>query len=114
MLPISFFSPMFLKYIEDPCRSCRNSVRLFPSFMFFSGVIFLFSQDVNKDQSNDNKKFTPKPPDFFSNGLPSTYLEEPKTSLDTTAKTTENDLIHVSVLNLHLAEMKKILQKERE
>ncbi|NXS86596.1 C102B protein, partial [Erpornis zantholeuca] len=71
-------------------------------------------KDVNKDQSNDNKKFTPNPPDFFSNGSPSTYLEEPKTSLGTTAKTTENDLIHVSVLNLHLAEMKKILQKERE
>ncbi|NWW56379.1 C102B protein, partial [Ifrita kowaldi] len=71
-------------------------------------------KDVNKDQSNDNKKFNPKPPVFFSNGLPSTYLEEPKTSLGTTAKTTENDLIHVSVLNLHLAEMKKILQKERE
>ncbi|NXA61385.1 C102B protein, partial [Mohoua ochrocephala] len=71
-------------------------------------------KDVNKDQSNDNKKFTPKPPDFFLNGLPSTYLGEPKISLGTTAKTTENDLIHVSVLNLHLAEMKKILQKERE
>ncbi|NXD93739.1 C102B protein, partial [Chaetorhynchus papuensis] len=66
------------------------------------------------DQRNDNKKFTPKPPDFFPNGLPSTYLEEPKISLGTTTKTTENDLIHVSVLNLHLAEMKKILQKERE
>ncbi|KAM4792183.1 coiled-coil domain-containing protein 102B isoform 1-T2 [Cyanocitta cristata] len=71
-------------------------------------------KDINKDQSNDNKKFTQKPPYFFSNGLPSTYLEEPKTSLGTTAKTTDNDLIHVSVLNLHLAEMKKILQKERE
>ncbi|NWW20772.1 C102B protein, partial [Falcunculus frontatus] len=71
-------------------------------------------KDVNKDQSNDNKKFTPKPPDFFPNGLPSTYLEEPKISLGTTAKTTEDDLIHVSVLNLHLAGMKKILQKERE
>uniref|UniRef100_A0A8C3DC45 Coiled-coil domain containing 102B n=1 Tax=Corvus moneduloides TaxID=1196302 RepID=A0A8C3DC45_CORMO len=71
-------------------------------------------KDINKDQSNDNKKFTQKFPDFFSNGLLSTYLEEPKTSLGTTAKTTDNDLIHVSVLNLHLAEMKKILQKERE
>ncbi|NXO06689.1 C102B protein, partial [Oriolus oriolus] len=71
-------------------------------------------KDVNKDQSNDNEKFTPKPPDFFPSGLPSTYLEEPKISLGTTAKTTENALIHVSVLNLHLAEMKKILQKERE
>lgn len=82
--------------------------------MFYSGVIFLFSQDVNKDQSNDNKKFTPKPPDFFPNGLSSIYLEEPKISWGTTAKTTENDLIHVSVLNLHLAEMRKFLQKERE
>ncbi|NXB10793.1 C102B protein, partial [Cnemophilus loriae] len=71
-------------------------------------------KDVNKDQRNENKKFTPKPPSFFRNGLPSTYLEEPKISLGTTAKTTEIDLIHVSVLNLHLAEMKKILQKERE
>ncbi|NWV56560.1 C102B protein, partial [Daphoenositta chrysoptera] len=71
-------------------------------------------KDVNKDQSTNNKKFTPQPPDFFPNGPPSTYLEEPKISLGTTAKTTENDLIHVSVLNLHLAEMKKILQKERE
>ncbi|NXF20609.1 C102B protein, partial [Rhodinocichla rosea] len=64
-------------------------------------------------QSNDNKKITPKPPDFFPNGLP-IYLEEPKISLGTAAETTENDLIHVSVLNLHLAEMRKILQKERE
>ncbi|NWI36294.1 C102B protein, partial [Picathartes gymnocephalus] len=71
-------------------------------------------KDVNKDQSNDNKKFTLKPPDFFPSGLPSIYLEEPKISLDTTAKTTESDLIHVSVLNLHLAEMRKIIQKERE
>ncbi|NXA86524.1 C102B protein, partial [Melanocharis versteri] len=71
-------------------------------------------KDINKDQSNDNKKFTPKPSDFFCKGLPSTYLEEPKINLGTTAKTTENDLIHVSVSNLHLAEMKKILQKERE
>ncbi|NXE34382.1 C102B protein, partial [Ptilorrhoa leucosticta] len=71
-------------------------------------------KDVNKDQRNDNKKLTSKPPDFFPNGPPSTYLEEPKISLGSTAKTTENDLIHVSVLNLHLAEMKKILQKERE
>uniref|UniRef100_A0A8C0U2E7 Coiled-coil domain containing 102B n=1 Tax=Cyanistes caeruleus TaxID=156563 RepID=A0A8C0U2E7_CYACU len=71
-------------------------------------------KDVNKDQNNDNKKFSPKPPDFFPSGLPSIYLGEPKISLDTAAKTTENDLIHVSVLNLHLAEMRKILQKERE
>ncbi|NWU27266.1 C102B protein, partial [Dyaphorophyia castanea] len=72
------------------------------------------NKDISKDQSNDNKKFSPKPPDFFPNGLPSTCLEEPKINLGTTAKTAETDLIHVSVLNLHLAEMKKILQKERE
>ncbi|XP_063253372.1 coiled-coil domain-containing protein 102B isoform X2 [Prinia subflava] len=71
-------------------------------------------KELNKDQCNNNKTFSPKPPDFFPNGLPSIYLEEPKISLGTTAKTTENDLIHVSVLNLHLAEMGKILQKERE
>ncbi|KAM4907417.1 coiled-coil domain-containing protein 102B [Sylvia borin] len=71
-------------------------------------------KDVNKDQCNDNKKFRPKPPDFFPNELPSIYLEEPKISLGTTAKTTEKDFIHVSVLNLRLAEMRKILQKERE
>ncbi|NXE61621.1 C102B protein, partial [Calcarius ornatus] len=71
-------------------------------------------KDVNKDQSNDNKKITPKSPDFFANGLTSIFLEEPKISLGSTAKTTEKDLIHVSVLNLHLTEMRKILQKERE
>ncbi|NXP94504.1 C102B protein, partial [Passerina amoena] len=65
-------------------------------------------------KNNDNKKITLKPPNFFPNGLPSIYLDEPKINLGTTAKTTENDLIHVSVLNLHLAEMRKILQKERE
>ncbi|NXD28398.1 C102B protein, partial [Spelaeornis formosus] len=71
-------------------------------------------KDINKDQSNDNKKFTSKPPNFSPNGLPSIYLVEPKISLGTTYKTTENDFIHVSVLNLHLAEMRKILQKERQ
>ncbi|NXK94098.1 C102B protein, partial [Formicarius rufipectus] len=70
--------------------------------------------EVNNDQSNHIKIFTSKPPDFFSDGLPSIYLEDSKKSLDTIAKTNENDLIHVSVLHLHLAEMKKILQKERE
>ncbi|XP_072707417.1 coiled-coil domain-containing protein 102B [Ciconia boyciana] len=70
--------------------------------------------EVIKDQSNHNKKITPKPPDSFPNGVPSFYLEEPKKILDSTAETTENDLIHVSVLHLHLAEMQKILQKERE
>ncbi|NXF08581.1 C102B protein, partial [Smithornis capensis] len=71
-------------------------------------------KEVNKDQSNLNKKITAKPPDFFPNGLPSIYLEEHKKSLDITAKTTENDLVHVSVLHFHLSETKKILQKERE
>ncbi|NWQ88242.1 C102B protein, partial [Burhinus bistriatus] len=70
--------------------------------------------DVIKDQSNHNKKITAKPPDSSPNGVPSVFVEEPKKSLDNTAKTTENDLIHVSVLRLHLAEMQKILQKERE
>ncbi|NWU67337.1 C102B protein, partial [Pterocles burchelli] len=70
--------------------------------------------EVIKDQSNHNKKITPKPPDSFSNGVPSICLEEPKKSLDNKAKITENDLIHASVFHLHLAEMQKILQKERE
>ncbi|XP_026698742.1 coiled-coil domain-containing protein 102B [Athene cunicularia] len=70
--------------------------------------------EVIKDQSNHNKKFTPKSPDSFRNGVPSIYLEEPKKSLDSTAQTTGNDLMDVSVLHLHLAEMQKILQKERE
>ncbi|CAM9267899.1 unnamed protein product, partial [Bubo scandiacus] len=70
--------------------------------------------EIVKNQSNHNKKFTPKSPDSFPNGVPSIYLEEPKKSLDSTAKTTENDLIDVSVLHLNLAEMQKILQKERE
>ncbi|NXF53936.1 C102B protein, partial [Oceanites oceanicus] len=70
--------------------------------------------EVIKDQSNHNKKITLKPSNSFPNGVPSIYLEESKKSLDSTAKTTENDLIHISVLHLHLAEMQKILQKERE
>ncbi|NXI94040.1 C102B protein, partial [Psophia crepitans] len=70
--------------------------------------------EIIKDQSTRNKKITPKPPDFFPNGLPSIYLEQSEEILDNTAKTTENDLIHVSILHLHLAEMQKILQKERE
>uniref|UniRef100_A0A8C8BAI3 C102B protein n=1 Tax=Otus sunia TaxID=257818 RepID=A0A8C8BAI3_9STRI len=70
--------------------------------------------EVVKDQSNHNKKFTLKSPDSFPNGVLSIYLEEPKKSLQSTAKTTENDLTDVSVLHLHLAEMQKILQKERE
>ncbi|KFQ26874.1 Coiled-coil domain-containing protein 102B [Merops nubicus] len=70
--------------------------------------------EVIKDQISQNKQTTPKPPDSFPKGVSSTYLEKPKKSLDSTAKTTENDLIHVSVLHLHLADMQKILQKERE
>ncbi|KFV11453.1 Coiled-coil domain-containing protein 102B, partial [Tauraco erythrolophus] len=70
--------------------------------------------EVIKDQSNHNEKVTPKPLDSFPNGVPSIYLEEAKKSLDNTAKTTENDLMHVSILHLHSAEMQKILQKERE
>ncbi|NXP52100.1 C102B protein, partial [Heliornis fulica] len=70
--------------------------------------------ELIKDQSNHNKKVTPKPTDPFPSGVHSIYLEQPKISLDNTAKTTENDLIHVSILHLHLAEMQKILQKERE
>ncbi|NXI56988.1 C102B protein, partial [Chloroceryle aenea] len=70
--------------------------------------------EVIKDQSNHNKTSTPKPPVSFPKGVSSICLEEPKYCLDNTAKTTENDLIHISVLHLHLAEMQKILQKERE
>ncbi|XP_062489068.1 coiled-coil domain-containing protein 102B [Pezoporus occidentalis] len=71
-------------------------------------------KDVFKDQSNHNQKITPKPPNSFPNAVPSTYLEEHRKSLDSTTETTENDLIHVSVLHLQLAETQKILQKERE
>ncbi|XP_074940701.1 coiled-coil domain-containing protein 102B isoform X2 [Phalacrocorax aristotelis] len=70
--------------------------------------------EMIRDRSNHNKKITPKPPCSFPNGVASIYLEEPKKNLDTTAKTTENDLIHISVLHLHLSELQKILQKERE
>ncbi|NXG81155.1 C102B protein, partial [Baryphthengus martii] len=70
--------------------------------------------EVVKDQSNHNKTITPEPLDSLPRGVPSVYFEEAKKCLDSTTKTTENDLIHVSVLHLHLAEMQKILQKERE
>ncbi|NXS97298.1 C102B protein, partial [Jacana jacana] len=70
--------------------------------------------EVIEDQNNQNKKSIPKSPDSFPNGVPSVYLDEPKKNLDNIAKTAEHDLIHVSVLHLHLAEMQKILQKERE
>ncbi|XP_065485867.1 coiled-coil domain-containing protein 102B [Caloenas nicobarica] len=68
--------------------------------------------ELTKDEGNHGKKITPKPPDSFFNGIPSISLEEPEKSLDNSAKTIENDLIYV--LRLHLAEMQKILQKERE
>ncbi|NWY52224.1 C102B protein, partial [Chionis minor] len=70
--------------------------------------------EIIKDQSNHNKKISPKPPDSSPTGVSSVCLEEPEKSLNNTAKTTENDVIHVSVLHLRLAEMQKILQKERE
>ncbi|XP_010143581.1 PREDICTED: coiled-coil domain-containing protein 102B, partial [Buceros rhinoceros silvestris] len=70
--------------------------------------------EETKDQRNHNKKITPKPPDSFPDGVPSMSLEEPKKSLYSAAKTTEDDLIHGSVLHSRLAEMQKILQKERE
>nr|XP_009671523.1 PREDICTED: coiled-coil domain-containing protein 102B isoform X1 [Struthio camelus australis]XP_009671533.1 PREDICTED: coiled-coil domain-containing protein 102B isoform X1 [Struthio camelus australis] len=80
------------------------------------------TQDTKKDaevvkealRSNQNKKITPKPPDSFPKGVSTIYLEEPKKRLDDIAKTSENDFIHVSVLHLHLAELQKILQNERE
>uniref|UniRef100_A0A8C4IZ54 Coiled-coil domain-containing protein 102B-like n=1 Tax=Dromaius novaehollandiae TaxID=8790 RepID=A0A8C4IZ54_DRONO len=81
----------------------------------------LVIEDTKKDVevvkevlSNQNKKITPKLPDSFPKGVSRIYLEEPKKSLDNTTKTSENDLIHVSVLHLHLAELQKILRKERE
>uniref|UniRef100_A0A8C4J1V3 Coiled-coil domain-containing protein 102B-like n=1 Tax=Dromaius novaehollandiae TaxID=8790 RepID=A0A8C4J1V3_DRONO len=95
-------------------RPCR----LFPFiYAFLRYHVFLFSQDVEVVKevlSNQNKKITPKLPDSFPKGVSRIYLEEPKKSLDNTTKTSENDLIHVSVLHLHLAELQKILRKERE
>nr|XP_027307714.1 coiled-coil domain-containing protein 102B isoform X3 [Anas platyrhynchos] len=72
--------------------------------------------EIIKDplRSNQNKKTTLKHSDSFPCGIASIYLEEPKKSLDNIAQTSENGLIHVSVLHLHLAELQKILQKERE
>uniref|UniRef100_A0A8B9PMC5 C102B protein n=1 Tax=Apteryx owenii TaxID=8824 RepID=A0A8B9PMC5_APTOW len=80
------------------------------------------TEDTKKDaevvketlRSKQNKKNIPKPPDSFPQGVSRIYLEEPKERLDNIVKTSENDLIHVSVLHLHLAELQKILQKERE
>ncbi|NWR77398.1 C102B protein, partial [Centropus unirufus] len=70
--------------------------------------------EVIKDQSNHNKKITQKTSDSFPNGVPNIYLEEPKKSLDNAPMTTKNDSIHISALHLHLTDMQKILQKERE
>ncbi|NXY41734.1 C102B protein, partial [Ceuthmochares aereus] len=70
--------------------------------------------DEIKEQTNHNKTITLKNPDSFPNGVPTICLEEPKTSLDNTAKATRNDLIHFSALHLHLMEMQKISQKQRE
>ncbi|NXP69978.1 C102B protein, partial [Ramphastos sulfuratus] len=67
-----------------------------------------------KGQRNGNAKISAKPPDSLHDGDPRVCLEEPRRSLDARAKTTEDDLIHISVLHLHLAEVQKILQKERE
>ncbi|NXA53992.1 C102B protein, partial [Nothocercus julius] len=82
----------------------------------------LVTEDAKKDtevvkealRSNQNKKTTPKPNDSFHKEVSRIYLEEAKERLDNIVKTSENDLIHVSVFHLHLAELQKILQKERE
>ncbi|XP_025894488.1 coiled-coil domain-containing protein 102B-like [Nothoprocta perdicaria] len=82
----------------------------------------LVTEDTKKEaevvkevlRSNQNKKITPKPNDSFYKEVSRIYLEEPKELLGNIAKTSENDLIHVSVFHLHLAELQKILQKERE
>ncbi|NWX86513.1 C102B protein, partial [Nothoprocta pentlandii] len=82
----------------------------------------LVTEDTKKEaeivkevlRSNQNKKITPKPNDSFHKEVSRIYLEEPKELLGNIAKTSENDLIHVSVFHLHLAELQKILQKERE
>ncbi|NWH69411.1 C102B protein, partial [Piaya cayana] len=78
------------------------------------------AEDVKKDleeiqnQTNHDKKITLKNHDSFSNGVPRVCLEEPKKSMDNAAETTRNDFIQFSALHLHLTEMQKISQKERE
>ncbi|KGL74980.1 Coiled-coil domain-containing protein 102B, partial [Tinamus guttatus] len=82
----------------------------------------LVTEDTKKDaevvkealRSNQNKKKTPKPNDSFHKEVSRIHLEEAKERLGDIVKTSENDLIHVSVFHLHLAELQKILQKERE
>ncbi|XP_065609052.1 coiled-coil domain-containing protein 102B [Cyrtonyx montezumae] len=81
-----------------------------------------WTEDSNKDveiikhplRSNQNKKITPKHLDSFPSGATSIYFKEPKKGLHNAVQTSENDLIHASVLHLHLAELQKILTKERE
>lgn len=87
-------------------------------YVFLKCHIYLFSQDVevikHPLRSSQNKKMTPKHLDSFPSGFTSIYFEEPKEGLQNTAQTSENDLMHASVLHLHLAELQKILTKERE
>ncbi|XP_042665087.1 coiled-coil domain-containing protein 102B isoform X1 [Centrocercus urophasianus] len=81
-----------------------------------------WAEDSNKDvelikqplRSSQNKKMAPKHLDSFSSGFTSIYFEEPKKGLHNAAQTPENDLKRASVLHLHLAELQKILTKERE
>lgn len=56
----------------------------------------------------------PKHLDSFPSGFTSIYFEEPKKGLHNAAQTPENDLMRASVLRLHLAELQKILTKEKE
>ncbi|NXA33514.1 C102B protein, partial [Eudromia elegans] len=82
----------------------------------------LVTEDTKKDaevvkealRSNQNKKITLKPSESFHKEVSRICLEEPKERLGNIVKTSENDLIHVSVFHLHLAELQKILHKERE
>ncbi|XP_048795692.1 coiled-coil domain-containing protein 102B isoform X2 [Lagopus muta] len=81
-----------------------------------------WAEDSNKDvelikqplRSSQNKKMAPKHLDSFPSGFTSIYFEEPKKGLHNAAQTPENDLMRASVLHLHLAELQKILTKERE
>ncbi|NXX39448.1 C102B protein, partial [Tricholaema leucomelas] len=67
-----------------------------------------------KDPRNATTKTSAKPPASLPSGDPRVCLEEPRKGLDSRAKTPEEDLVHISVLHLHLAEVQKVLQKERE
>ncbi|XP_064006498.1 coiled-coil domain-containing protein 102B [Pogoniulus pusillus] len=70
--------------------------------------------EVIQDPRNANTKISAKPPASLPRGDPRVYLEEPGRGLDSRAETPEDDFIHISVLHLHLAEVQKVLQKERE